>query len=67
MSKKLAIILTNVEIDFDIEKMKFKGFHKNLKDFLAKYQIDSLIKRIFEKKTSSKKAVKKEQNQMGLF
>lgn len=66
LSKKLATILTNVEINLDIEKIKFQYFKKDLKDFLEKYQIYSLLKRIFpEKKQQEKKD--KENQQIGLF
>jgi len=47
LSKKLATILTDVPIEIDINKMKFTGFNKKLKYFLEKYQINSLVKRIF--------------------
>ena len=68
LSKKLATILTDVEIDLDIEKSKFKGFNKNLKEFLEKYQMDSLVKRIFNEKREIKKGERKrETNQIGLF
>jgi len=56
LSKKLATIVTNLEIQIDIDKMKFFGFDKRLKSFLQKYQINSLIKRFFgeEKKKEEK-------------
>jgi len=47
LSKKLATIITNVEITIDLNKMRFNGFDKKLKNFLEKYQIHSLIKRFF--------------------
>lgn len=65
LSKKLATILTDVEINMDIEKLKFKGFNNNLKEFLLKYQISSLAKRMFE--GSVKKTPKKKPDQIGLF
>ncbi len=69
LSKKLATIMTDVEIDLDIEKLKFKGFNKNLIDFLSKYQMNTLTKRIFSEKIIEKKEdIKKEKpDQMGLF
>lgn len=68
VSKKLATIMTNVEIDIDIEKLKFKGFNKNLIDFLSKYQMNTLIKRIFNmKEVGKKEEVKKKIDQIGLF
>src|SRR3989339_1397343 len=69
LSKKLATIMTDVEIDLDIEKLKFKGFNKNLIDFLSKYQMNTLTKRIFSEKIIEKKEeLKKEKpDQIGLF
>ncbi len=68
LSKKLATILDNVEINLDIEKLKFSGFNKKLKDFLEEYQMDSLVNRIFnERKSVKKEPVKKETDQIGLF
>lgn len=68
LSKKLAMILTDVDINLDIEKLKFKGFDKKLKDFLEKYQMDSLIRRIFNQRLSTKKEEKKKNSdQIGLF
>ncbi len=68
LSKKLATILTNLEINLDIEKIKFQYFKKDLKDFLEKYQIYSLLKRIFpEKKHQEKKEKEKNGQQIGLF
>lgn len=69
LSKKLAQIDTNVPFDFDLQTSEFRGFHEALKDYLAKLEITSLIKRIFaEKKPVEKKEQKKgNKNQMGLF
>ena len=67
VSKKLATILTDVEIDLDIEKLKFTGFNKKLKDFLEKYQMISLVKRIFNEKHEIKKEEKPKNDQIGLF
>lgn len=67
LSKELATILTNVEINLDIEKLRFSGFNKKLKEFLEKYQMNSLVKRIFNEKTSDKTETTKKENQMGLF
>ncbi|PIP15073.1 hypothetical protein COW98_01715 [Candidatus Roizmanbacteria bacterium CG22_combo_CG10-13_8_21_14_all_35_9] len=72
LSQKLATVVTNVQITPNIEEMKFKKFKSELKDFLLKYQIHSLAKRIFEK--TNKKSLpagrqedKSKENQMGLF
>jgi len=69
ISKKLAAIMTNVDIDLDIEKLKFKGFNKKLIDFLTQYQMNTLTKRIFSvKEVEKKEEVKKEKpDQIGLF
>lgn len=68
ISKKLATILTDVEINLNIEKLKFKEFNKKLIDFLTKYQMNTLIKRIFNFKDIEKKEVIKEKvDQIGLF
>ena len=66
LSKKLAAILCDVDIPIDIEKSRFKGFNNRLKDFLIKYQMDSLITRIFNERPEIKKEEKKN-DQMGLF
>ncbi len=72
MSKELATILTNVDVDFKIEKTAFSQFNEALKEILAKYEIRSLINRFFasknivpEKKEPEKK--KDDKSQMGLF
>ena len=69
ISKKLATIMTDVEIDLDIEKLKFKGFNKKLIDFLTQYQMNTLTKRIFSIKEVEKKeeAKKEKPDQIGLF
>lgn len=68
VSKKLATIMTDVEISLDIEKLKFKSFNKKLIDFLIKYQMGTLTKRIFgEKEVVKKEEVKKKPDQIGLF
>ena len=69
ISKKLATIMTDVEIEVDIEKLKFKGFNKKLIDFLTQYQMSTLTKRIFGAKEVGKKIekTKKKSDQIGLF
>ncbi|MBI5127655.1 hypothetical protein HZA76_04340 [Candidatus Roizmanbacteria bacterium] len=68
LSKKLATILDNVEINLDIEKLIFPGFNKKLKDFLEDYQMSSLVNRIFNiKEVTKKEPAKKETDQIGLF
>lgn len=73
LAKKLARIVTDVKIDFEIEKAKFEGFKKELKDFLLKLEMKSLVKRIFERpsphKDEARKGEEKKANdqQIGLF
>jgi len=61
--------MIDVEIDLDIKKLMFKGFNKNLINFLEKYQMNTLTKRIFkEKAVERKQEIKKgESDQIGLF
>ena len=71
MSKKLATIKCDVDITVDINQLKFKGFSQDLKEFLEKYQINSLVKRLFEVKKSlpagRQGSDKKSADQIGLF
>lgn len=72
MSKQLATILTDVELKVDIQKTAFHGFDDQLKEFLKKYEMYSLLNRIFNiKKSIPKKSEEREnktsQNQMELF
>jgi 5'-3' exonuclease (including N-terminal domain of PolI) len=59
LSKKLATILTDAPIEIDIDKMRFTSFNKKLKDFLERYQIHSLVKRIFGEEKKEKKQEEK--------
>ena len=59
LSKNLATILTDAPIEIDINKMRFTGVNKKLKDFLEKYQINSLVKRIFGEDKKEKKQEEK--------
>jgi len=67
LSKKLATILTDVDIHLNIEKLKFNGFDKKLLTFLENYNMNSLINRIFSEKAAKKEEKKKEDTQIGLF
>ncbi len=66
-SKILATIKCDVDITVDINQLKFKGFGPGLMEFLQKYQINSLIKRLFETGKVEKKETKKAADQIGLF
>lgn len=70
LSLKLAKILTNINLEeVNLEKARFLGFKEELKDFLIKYEIKSLVTRIFERNENNKekKIAKKNDEQMGLF
>jgi len=67
LSKKLATIITDIPIEIDIDKMRFNGFNNKLKDFLKKYQINSLLKRIFKENQQKTKEEKSLIEQKTLF
>ncbi len=81
MSKKLAKIITDVDIKFEIEKTRFEKFNQDLKDYFLQYQMKSLVGRLFKEPSSAppspkslrrpskatKRKEKKNENQMGLF
>jgi DNA polymerase-1 len=74
MSKKLATILCDMDINFDIEVSKFDSFHMDTKAFFEELQFKSLITKYFpkvsekeKKRESQKKNPKKTTDQMGLF
>jgi len=70
LSKKLAQILTNVDIKVNLEELKFTGFNDQLKNFFETYQIYSLVKRVFnnqKEKLIKKKATDNQDNQISLF
>lgn len=69
ISKKLATIMTDVDMDLNIEKLKFRGFNKKLIDFLTQYQMNTLTKRIFSIKEveKSEEPKKEKSDQIGLF
>jgi len=64
LAKKLATIDDHVDIDFRPEETKFDRFPEEFKEFLAKYEIYSLINRLFNIRPVKKK---KEDPQLGLF
>ncbi|MDO8609485.1 MAG: 5'-3' exonuclease H3TH domain-containing protein [bacterium] len=72
MSHKLATILTDVEIDIDINKSKYVGFNENLKESMKKFEMYSLMNRIFPAKKTKEQNLKenkkkKNPDQIGLF
>lgn len=73
LSLKLAKILTDIDLkEIDLEKIKFQGFKNELKDFLLKYEIKSLVTRFFEEKFDKTKQkennnFKKNNEQIKLF
>lgn len=68
LSKELATIKCDVDVNLDIQKIKFSGFNKNLIEYLEKYQMSSLVGRIFnERRPIKKEEPKKKSDQMGLF
>ncbi len=73
MSHKLATILKNVDIKTSEKESSFSGFRPDLKDFLADYEMTSLIQRFFANQETTKieakkeKTLKEDKNQIGLF
>jgi len=72
IAKKLATILTDVPLDFDLEKTDYAGFHDELKTYLTGFEMNSIIKRLFERKTNAPPAkkpsiIKEEKPQLSLF
>ena len=74
LSKKLATIMQDVKIKFEIKNTAFVKFNENLKGILLKYEIRSLINRFFKetiqptkKEVTTKKKEMEDKSQMGLF
>jgi DNA polymerase-1 len=73
VSKKLATILRDVEVECSLEEMKFEWFKEDLHDFLKALNINSLRERIFnkehvkEEKIVEVKEIKKDNDQIDLF
>lgn len=66
LSQRLATIVSDVPIDFDMKTCYFEGYNESLKNFFLKMEFHTLIKRFFgsgKKKTGEKNAKK----QLGLF
>ncbi len=75
LSHKLATILRDVPLKFDPKRTEFRGFDIRLKKLLSKYEMYSLIARLFNEKKASKTVNKKDKSkhsksdntQIGLF
>ncbi len=70
LSKQLAQIKTDIDLNFDFDKTLFNGFNEDLKQYLMQLEIHSLAKRLFpEKKQKTKKEIanKEDKSQIKLF
>lgn len=72
LSKKLATIICNVNIDIPLEKTHFEGFSPKMKEPMKKLELYSLIRRFFDQaRPTKKKEVEKKKpessDQIGLF
>lgn len=70
MAKTLAVLETNVGLDFDIDAMAFNHYNETLKEFFDKYSFKSLKARFFKEEIPKPVAIKKEKKnkeQLGLF
>lgn len=71
VAHKLATIVRDVPLQFDIEASRFAWFHPDLKNYLTKFETYSLTKRIFDHTTPAKKPQPKKEEkdkpQLSLF
>ena len=69
LGKKLAIILKDVNIKFNISNTKFEKFNPKLKDFLLDLEMYALAKRVFDENIKESKKTKeiKKDKQISLF
>jgi len=67
LSYKLATIDTKVKIKYDINQSLFAGFNDSLKEYLLKFEMKGLVKRIYGIKKTNNISLKKLQPQMSLF
>jgi DNA polymerase-1 len=67
--KKVATILKEVEIPFNLGACEFKGYNENLKKFFEQYETFSLIKRYFPQTKNEPKKIDspKKTAQLDLF
>lgn len=66
LSQKLATIVSDVPIDFEVKKCYFKGYNESLKKFFLRMEFHTLIKRFFPA-IKKKKETHNEKKQLGLF
>jgi hypothetical protein len=59
LSKRLATIILDVDVENNIDKTEFKGFNEALKDTFDKFEIRSLKARIFSEQTKAEAHSKK--------
>lgn len=69
LSKDLATIRINENIDYNFDESIFNGFNEELKKEFEKYEFTSLSKRYFPQKKEQKNKIKKQEdnNQQALF
>ena len=73
LSKKLAVIVKNIDINFKLSDTEFLGFNQNVKKELLSLGMNTLVKRLFtnnlDKKDNSenKKKNNGESQQASLF
>lgn len=78
LSLKLATIVRDMDTGCDLEKAEFSGFPQTLKDHLQKYEMRSLLTRLFDQPIKIKKEVsikeksklkkeEKNKDQLGMF
>src|SRR3989339_356553 len=67
VAKKLATIVKDVPLEFDLEKTHFSWFHEDLKEYLVRFEMNSIIKRIFERKQIQTQIKPEPKPQMTLF
>lgn len=72
VSKKLALLKHDVNIEINLENFRFNSYNEKLKEFFDEYQFRSIKQRLFadsaqQKKEPEKKKLEKDKNQLGLF
>jgi len=67
VAKKLATIVKDVPLEFDLEKTHFSWFHEDLKAYKIFFEMNSIIKRIFERKQIQTQIKPEPKPQMTLF